>query len=441
MKVKTLVLWENLRTSFWFVPALMVAGAIILAFATVALDQWVGFDLIDELGIIYTGGPEGARSLLSTVAGSAMSVAGVTFSITITALTLASGQFGPHLLRNFVRDTGNQVVLGTFIATFIYCLLVLRTVRGLEDRSFVPYIAVTVAIVLAVASVAVLIYFIHHIAESIQAEYVIVAVSQDLEQAVERIFAESIGCDRATQGPAAPDIPPSFDQEAQTVLTDQTGYMQRMDAAGLIELAREHDLLIKLLHRPGGFVVAGGALARAWPPEHIDADLADKLRGLFAIGLQSTQRGNVEFAIAQLVQIAVRALSPGVNDPFTAMMCIDRLGAALCRVAEHPIPSALRYDNNGKLRVIADVVTFPNLVHAAFDQIRHYGSSSPAVLTRMLAMLASIATRTDNPIYQRVLLHQATLIERGSKEGLPDAYDQQGISEHYQRVVQVTQER
>jgi uncharacterized membrane protein len=190
MKTKLLKLWDSLRATFWLVPTLMAIMAIGLSFAMVALDEAVGNRVLEKVGWVWAGGPEGARGLLSTVAGSMITVAGVVFSITIVALSLASSQYGPRLLRNFVRDKGNQIVLGSFIATFVYCLLVLRTVRGDDGAHFVPAIAITLGMVLTLASLGVLIYFIHHVSISIQAATIIGLVSHELNEVIERLFPE-----------------------------------------------------------------------------------------------------------------------------------------------------------------------------------------------------------------------------------------------------------
>jgi uncharacterized membrane protein len=176
--------WDRLRSSYWFIPSVMALIAISLSFATIAADTKFRDDMLREQGWIYTGGAEGARAVLSVIAGSIITVAGTTFSITIASLSLASAQFGPRLLHNFMRDTGNQVVLGTFISTFLYCLLVLRTIRGLEDNTYVPHLSVTLGVALAVASLGVLIYFIHHVAESIQVAHIIHVVGAELNDSV-----------------------------------------------------------------------------------------------------------------------------------------------------------------------------------------------------------------------------------------------------------------
>lgn len=434
MRGRLLALWEQLRTSFWFVPTLMVLGASGLALTTVAIDESERFAFVSEVGWVYTGGPEGARALLSTVAGSVITVAGVTFSITIAALTLASSQFGPRLLRSFVRDTGNQVVLGTFIATFTYCLLVLRTVRGVEDIRFVPHISVSVGVALAMASLGVLIYFIHHVAISIQVEQVIAAVSEELDEAIDRLFPERLG-----HGPPPETAPHQPDSTPALVVAHHGGYVQVIDTDALMHLACEHDLVLRLVKQPGDFVVVDDALACIWPEARADEEVAGRLNQAFVLGTQRTHIQDVLFAVNQLVEVAVRALSPGINDPFTAMVCIDRLGAALCRVAGRRLPALHRYDDGGRLRVIVEPVTFAAIVNAAVDQIRQYGRTSAAVTMRLLEMLTVVATHSDNPAHHEALLRQGAIIERGSRSGLPYPSDQQEVAERYQALVQAVE--
>lgn len=430
MKTRLQHLYDNLRTSFWFVPALMLLGALALALVMLAVDEALRPSLVDELGWVYGGGPEGARALLSTVAGSAMTVAGTTFSITITALVLASSQFGPRLLRNFVRDTGNQVVLGTFIATFLYCLLVLRTIRGLEDSQFVPHVSVTVGVLLAIASVGVLVYFIHHVAVAIQADSVIAVVSADLHATIDRLFPE----ERAEAPPAPQDIDALPDGEPYPVRSGGSGYVQGLDDERVMELATEHDLVVRLLLRPGEFVVEHMVIAHAWPAERAEEELCREIRGAFILGSHRTPTQDVLFAIDQLSEVAVRSLSPGINDPYTAMSCIDRLGAALCRIARRsPLP-ARSYDDQGRLRVIGRPATFDQIVDAAFDQVRQYGSSNPKVVLRLIETLAMLASCADSPAQRVALRRQATTILQDSHAGLDKASDRADVAAIYREV-------
>jgi uncharacterized membrane protein len=253
MKTRLLNLWEVVRTSFWLIPGLMVFSAIGLSFAIVAMDRMVELDHHRVFGFLYAGGPEGARSILSTIAGSMITVAGVAFSITIVALTLASSQFGPRLLRNFMRDTGNQIVLGTFIATFIYCLLILRSVYSVGGHDFVPGISVTFAIALAVANVGVLIYFIHHVSTSIHADRVIAAVYNELSEHIQRLFPEELGyeLEQSKNDRNKPQPTEGSYNYAWDIAALKSGYLQALDSDSLLKIAEEHDMLIDLQFRPG----------------------------------------------------------------------------------------------------------------------------------------------------------------------------------------------
>ena len=220
--------WESIRATYWAVPSLMAVAAVGLSVAMIRVDEVLTPKFIGTLSWVYTGGPEGARAVLSTIAGSMITVAGVTFSITIVALTLASQQFGPRLLRSFLRDLGNQIVLGTFVSTFIYCLLVLRTVRGNDDAQFVPHLAVTLGVLLAMLSLGVLIFFIHHVSMSIQASQIIANVAQDLEGAVVRLFPERLGHEPAPVAASTALPRMTSSESARAVSADASGYVQAM---------------------------------------------------------------------------------------------------------------------------------------------------------------------------------------------------------------------
>jgi uncharacterized membrane protein len=433
--------WENIRTSYWFLPSLMTALAAGLALGVVRLDESVREHWILELDWIYTGSAEGARQLLATVAGSMVTVAGVVFSVTVVALSLASNQFGPRLLRNFMRDRGNQLVLGTFIATFVYCLLVLRTVRGENGGEFVPHIAVSGAVFLALASVGVLIYFIHHASVSVQAPVIIANVGRELNAAIDELFPEELGenLDGNDARDYDADIPADFDAKARAITAKRDGYIQLINNERLLEVAEKNDLLIRIAHRPGHFVVRGELLARASPIHRADGKGAvESIRDTFVIGSQQTQMQDAEFVINQLVEVAVRALSPGVNDPFTAATCVDFLVAALCRLAERKIPSPYRLDSNGRLRVVAYSSTFASVADTAFRQIRQHGGDSVAVIIRMmdgLGMVVKHARRRDD---RAALLRHARLLKQ-CIDAWPEQADRDDAIRHYQRILEASQ--
>jgi uncharacterized membrane protein len=432
--IKLSKLWDSLHSSYWFVPALMALGAVALAFGFLNLDRVLQSGWIDRLSWIYTGGPEGARALLSTVAGSMITVTGTIFSITIIALQLASSNFGPRLLRNFMQDTGNQVVLGTFVATFIYCLVVLRTIRGEDNELFIPKLSVTFGLLLAVVSIGVLIYFFHHASTVIQVSHVIQQVSHDLNKAIDRLFPEPVGQSLPQFQPIG-EIPLNFDAESAPVPSTHTGYLQLIDEKQLLKLATQHNLLIRLSVRPGQFVVEGGEIVRSWPAKSVNPALVEQLNHTFIFGGERTEQQDVEFPINQLVEIGIRAISPAVNDPFTALRCIDYLTAGLCRLAEREFPSPYRYDKEKVLRVIAYSYRFSDLVDAAFNQIRQYGKSDVAVILRLLGAIATIADRTQGEPDRSTLLRHAIMIKRASLEVVTEACDATDIETAYQAAA------
>lgn len=433
MKTKFSKLLDSLHSSFWFVPTLMVVLAIGLSFLTIHIDQSADTDIIGNLGWAYALGPSGSRAVLSAIAGSMVSVATTAFSITIVALQLASSQFGPRLLRNFMQDTGSQIVLGTFISTFVYSLLVLRTINGVEENEFVPHIAVTCGIGLAIASIGVLIYFIHHSASSIQVDQVISKVGCELDDVIDRLFPKQIGRGASKQRnePLMGDIPADFDRDACPIQAASSSYVQAIDTDRLMELATEGNLLLQLQHRPGDFVVKGRPLAIVYPAEAVNKKLAEQINSAFVVGSQRTDQQDIEFSINQLVEIASRALSPGINDPFTAVRCVDQLSAALCHLAQKEIPSAYRYDGEDKLRIIAEPVSFVDVIDAAFNQIRQYGQTSVAVTMRLLEAIAVIAPFTHSKADRVALLRHANMIERGSQEEIAEELDRKDIKERY----------
>jgi uncharacterized membrane protein len=434
VRVQVFKTLDRIRSSFWFLPAAMASGAMVLAFATVALDTPLTDWLTRNWGLTFTGGAEGASSLLGAIAGSMITIAGVVFSMTLVALSLASSQLGPRLLRNFMRDTTTQVVLGTFVATFLYCLLVLRTIRRAEETLFVPHLSVTLGVLLAVVSVGVLIYFIHHVSVSIQANEIVARVGRELIEEIERLFPENIGrgAPRITTEPPNADFLDRFEREARPIGSTGDGYLQFIDGDALMALAMEEDVVIRVERRPGHYVVATRPLALVWPGDRVTDQLMESVNSAFALGNQRTSGQDIEFAVNQLVEIAVRALSPGVNDPFTAITCVDRLGSALCRLAQQDMPSPYRYDTQDKLRVITPVFTFPDVTDAAFNQIRQYGRSSTAVTIRLLETIAEVAGSAHRLEDRAALLRHANMIVRGAGGGLPETEDRQEVEKCFQ---------
>jgi uncharacterized membrane protein len=435
MRTRLRNVWQLLNTSFWFLPTLMALAAIGLAFLTTDIDARTDAHWRGALGWVWGGGPEGAREMMATIASSMITVAGVVFSITIVSLQLASSQYGPRLLGNFMRDKGNQLVLGTFVATFIYCLLVLRAVRGVEGEEFVPHLSITIGIVLALASLAVLIYFIHHVADSIQAETLTAATARDLRAVVDYLFPEMLGQDKPEPDDDPPDLPPDLDRNCNAVPAASSGYLQAIETETLMEAACAHDLVLRLLHRPGDFIVEGDTLAQAWPADRCTAEITQHIGAAFILGRQQTLTQDVKYSAHQLVEIAVRALSPGINDPFTAIACVDWLGASLRQLAQRRIPSAYRYDSDRRLRVIAPTTTFVDLADIAFNQIRQYGYRSVPVMLRILETVVRLVKHVRRTEDREALRRHAELVWEDCQRGIDNHRDREKLERLYRRAL------
>ncbi|MEO7727369.1 MAG: DUF2254 domain-containing protein [Burkholderiales bacterium] len=435
MKAWALKHWGRIRSSFWFLPSLMAGAAVVLAFATVALDREVTESWLRGLEWVYSGGAEGASAVLQTIAGSMITIAGVVFSLTLVALSLASSQFGPRLLRNFMRDTTNQLVLGTFIATFLYCMLVLRTIRRAEEDIFVPHLSVSLGVLFAIASLWVLIYFIHHVSVSIQADEIVARVGKELIEGIERLFPEQLGRD----GPLPPSdaqsnpdpMPAAFDREARAVGAEEDGYLQFIDAEALMAAATKENVLVRVELRPGHYVVKDSPVVRVWPGSRLTDELAERVKACFVLDTQRTPVQDIEFSVDQLVEIAARALSPGINDPFTAITCVDRLGSALCRLAQREMPAPYRFDRKNQLRIVAPAITFEGIVDAAFNQIRQHSRANAAVAIRLLETILVVAGFVHREEDREALRRHARMIVSGAREGLPEAEDRRAVEARY----------
>jgi uncharacterized membrane protein len=379
MRPRILKLLENVRSSYWFVPSVMALGALILGATIIYVDARIGSEWLDGLGWYQSNKPDGAQEVLSTIAGSAITVAGVVFSITIVSVSYAASQYGPRVLTNFMSDRGNQVTLGTFIATFLYCLVVLRTIRGGDEGGFVPDLAIIVALLLALCSIAVLIFFIHHVPRSIHVNTVIAGIGRQLIASLDDRFPEFIGQssesgrahEKAVPVPlrGLPLRPPA---DVTCVVSPRTGYIEAIDDEVLMKVASRSNLVLRLEYQPGDYIHAGRSFALAWPKDQVsDEDLA-KLQETFAVSSGRTPLQDTRFLVDELVEVGARALSPGVNDPFTAISCLDWLGAVLSEVARRKLPSPHRLDDSGALRVIAPPISFAGYVERALGQFRQY---------------------------------------------------------------------
>jgi uncharacterized membrane protein len=421
---------EGLRTSLWFVPAIEVIGAIGLFVLTTLLDRAAfhgDFRLPDW---VISGTADAAREILTAIAAAVITVVGVVFSIILVTLTLASTQFGPRMLRNFIRDRGTQLTLGTFVATFIYSVLVLVS----TGNAFVPHIGVTVTLGLTVADMGVLIYFIHHTSVSIQLPQVIASIAKDLAEAIE--IQGGAGTDIKESGPSPAELLSRSERSGGVLLAPVSGYLQFIKHQDLVRLAAEAEAVICLEHRPGHFLVRGHRYATVWPPQAVEA-IRHKLGRAHVVGSHRTLTQDVSFGIDQLVEIAIRALSPAVNDTFTAMTCIDWLGDNLCKIVAAWHPTRVHRDKEGFIRVISADPAYDRLVQRAFEKIRQSSLGMPAVMIRELEALARIMAETKDAGQRRVLLEQAAMIDRACERSVPEADDRADVRRRYEAVISV----
>ena len=426
MRAHLQYLWYRLTSTLWLVPVLMISSAVLLAFGTLFLDTVAPQPWFEQLRWLLRIGPEGARQVLATIAGSMITVASLVFSMTLVTLQLASSQLGPRLITRFVRDAVNQIVLGTFVATFIYAILVLQTVSESAPEPFVPHLAVMVALILALISLLWLIYFIHHVATSIQADTVIADLSEQLSEAIEHRFPEI-----ELPGPAPPETPflDRFAEPPGIVAAPESGYIQVIDADALLRKATANGLVIKVEARPGDFVVEDAPLLLVWPRERLSNDLCEALWEPIVIGPKRTPAQDIDFAVAALVEIALRALSPGINDPQTAMTCIDRLSAALAEIMKEQEPSSLVPDAEGAIRLIVRPATFEAVMGAAFNPIRHAARDHARVLRRLAQSLAVLAGLARDQTQREAIARQAQAMDETCRKAALDPLGREEVEE------------
>jgi uncharacterized membrane protein len=421
------------------VPTVEIVLAVALFAGTYALDRAAYDGSLHLPSFVISGTADAARQILTTIAAAVITVVTLVFSITIVTLTLASTQFGPRMLRNFIRDRITQFTLGSFVATFVYAILTLVSISPDSHGEFVPHASITMTMALVVLDVGVLVIFIDHIAKSIQLPQVIASIAGDLSQAIEAGVASPEG-DAPEAGPSLSEILVRLDEDSAVVRAPSSGYLQYVSMHTLIDISSRGDAVIRLVHRPGHFVTEGQPLANVWPAAAAPG-VARALGGAHATGPHRTLTQDLSFAVDQLVEIAIRALSTAVNDPFTALACIDWLAEGLSQIADRWRPEAVHRDRAGRVRVITVPVSFRRLVERANDKIRQASRGVPAVMIRQLDGLAMVMSHTHSSEQRELLLEQADMILRASEESVPEEADRADVRHRYEAVLRVCEER
>ncbi|MDT5166733.1 MAG: hypothetical protein QOD02_30 [Mycobacterium sp.] len=425
---------EALRTNLWIIPLVETVAVVVLFVVTYSVDRSAYDGLIRLPSWVLSGTADVARVLLATVAASIITVVGIVFSITIVALTLASTQFGPRMLRNFVRDPGTQFSLGTFVASFCYAMITLVSVGGGPHGDFVPHLSITVTLLFTLLDVAVLIYFLNHVATMIQLPVVIANIATTLVNevtAMERASSFGIG---VVRGPSHEELLARLAESGAPISTPRSGYLQVIRHDILVKIATKADAVVQLPHRPGHFMVAGQVIAWVWPPEAAGS-VAERLALGHVTGAYRTLPQDVSFGFDQLVEIALRALSPAVNDTFTGMTCIDWIADCLCRISATWRPQRIRRDAEGNIRVIAFQPDFDRLVERTFDTIRQAAVGMPAIMIRQLEALAKVIEQIPDRARRTALIRQAEAIQRSNLATVPDPSDRDDVTARYEAVM------
>ena len=429
--------WEELRTTLWVVPCILIVISVLLFLVTFEIDLAAYHGHLILPTWIRTGDSNAERQVLIAIAAAVLTVVGVVFSITILALTLASQQFGPRMMRNFVRDIGNQLTLGVFVGTFVYSVLALVSIDSVSAH-FVPYLSTSVAEALLMVDLAVLIYFIHHIAKSIQLPEVIAGIADDLMDSIDAEFPDVVGAavepnSRLHAGKSVPELLKLIEERGAAVPSQVSGYIQYVGYSQLIGIATRTDSVIRLEHRPGHYLATGRSLAIVWP-RGAAPEVALALSKAHVTGPHRTLVQDPVFAIDQLVEIAIRALSAAVNDTFTALTCIDWLSAGLGRVSGRVLDEGIYRDAAGNVRLIESDPSYARMVNRAFDKIRQAARGMPAVLIRLIDSLGSIMLDTTSADQRAVLRRQADMVLRLSEESVSEANDLEEIRFRYRRL-------
>ncbi len=425
---------EALRTNLWVVPAFETVAVLVVFATTYAVDRAAYAGLVRLPTWVLSGTADTARLTLTTVAAAIITVVGVVFSITIVALTLASTQFGPRMLRNFVRDLGTQLALGTFVATFCFVMITLVSVGGGAHGDFVPHLSITVALVLTLADVAVLIYFLNHVASMIQLPVVIAGIAAKLaDEIAAQDRGPTVGAESEC-GPTYEQLLARLAESGAPIRTPRSGYLQVIRIESVVKVAATANAVVQLPYRPGHFLVVGQVIAYVWPPSAAGSVEKSLALGHVA-GAYRTLPQDISFGFDQLVEIALRALSPAVNDTFTALTCVDWIADGLCRISISWRPQRIRRDDEGQIRVIAYQADFDRLVQRTFQTIRQAAIGMPAIMIRQLDALAKIIEQTPDRARRTVLVRQAEAIQRSNLVTVADPADRQDVTQRYERVM------
>lgn len=419
--------WDRLIVSFWFIPMILAFIAILLAWIMYWIDGHIPNEILQNSRFILSGSVSELRGYLFAMATTTLATAGVVFTLLTLPLSTVAAQYGSRLLRIFLGDRITQFVLGMFVGTFVYCISAATIILPVEVQPEGPQVTATIGMLLMLATFASLILLVQHISTMLQAPNIAAAAGAELRKVAQGEIQAEFGSGKE-QIQNSQDLPDSqTEADGYQLSLGRTGYIKYVDPEYILRLAKDHDLVIRLLRKPGHFVNSSMVVALVWPADRIDEELDKQIKHAFHLGKQRTPTQDVEYAVNQLAEMAIRAMSPAINDPFTAMTCLDYMGDGLVLFARSGDRNSHIFDWDGCLRVIFDPVTFDELLNAAFDMLRHASCDNASVLLHMLDVINMIDKETKSPGIHQKLLRHVYLIEAESKVGALIEADRQSI--------------
>jgi len=415
--------WDRLKVSFWFAPVVMSLAAILLAWMMYWVDGLIPNELLSNSHLILSGTPGELRTMLIGMAGTILATAGVVFTLLTLPLSTVAAQYGSRLLRVFLGDRTTQLVLGMFVATFVYCLAAALSIPPPNIEPEGPQVTATVGLFLMLGTFASLILLVQHISTMLQAPNIAAAAGAELLDVVRAEIPDEV---RSSGHPGLEAAQALVETDAYAVRVRRTGYIQYIDPQSLLTLAKERDLVIRLLCKPGHFVWREAVVALVWPAgprreqaklHPIDELLGGQLLMAFRLGNTRTPTQDIAYAVNQLVEMAVRAMSPAINDPFTAMTCLDYIGEGLALFIQQGAKSPYYYDQDGRLRLVLGPMTIGELLDGAFDMLRHCSCDNASVLRHMLEVFDAIGQEAVSPEVRQELSRHISLIQAESQAG------------------------
>jgi uncharacterized membrane protein len=424
-------LWDSLRTSLWFQPVL---GAILGAVLAVLFSELDRNEVLADLFFLRIS-VDGSRAVLGAIATGMLTILGLVFSILMVALVLASQQFSPRILRNFIRDQAAQNVMALFIGVFVYSLILLARIHYADGGVESPLLSITMALVLTLTAVGIFIYFIDHITKIIRANYIMDDINSEVMRTLRKLPSEN--------APPPPDetIGDAFNSDRVLVVPAPTvGYLQSIDRESLVRLAQKYDVVIRVEPMIGDFVLEASALFSVGSTtvqarrEQI-GDLTRELLDTIEIGVERTLLDDPLFGIRQLVDIALKAVSPGINDPTTAVNAVDYLSNLLTQAARQGDAATRFQDENGQVRVLLRPPTLAGMLELTFHELRRYTRDDPTLTERLLNALTEIARATDVAQRHALVWQHAVLISRSVDANIQEPYDRHRINEHLRTLA------